>query len=383
MFPPHGAITRFVLIIAFLILPAFVIALYTHLRYGMLFMLGCVLGLALLIGHIGFTTAWRKAILRQDARPLGHQFVLLCLASIASLAVLAALPDAVPNKAPVSLSLVVGSFLFGLGMQFGKGCGSGTAVHAGEGSEHSLLTLVFFIVGSLLGSWHLPTWLDFAAADPVYFPELVDWRLIALAYLLIFAALLFALGKSSGLGVGALLWQTRRLIGALALIGAAMLVLVFSGSMWSVTFAYTIWGAKLATLVGLDLSGWAFWQWELPAAALRNSVLTNVPSLTTLGMMAGVFVYALFHGSFGGKARINGRQVAGALFGGLLMGYGARLSFGCNIGALFSGLASGSLHGWIWYACAYAGSWVALTRFPGWCDLKQLEAAGATRGEKV
>ena len=37
------------------------------------------------------------------------------------------------------------------------------------------------------------------------------------------------------------------------------------------------------------------------------------------------------------------------------MGYGARLAFGCNIGALFSGIASGSLHGWLWMAAALAG----------------------------
>lgn len=29
------------------------------------------------------------------------------------------------------------------------------------------------------------------------------------------------------------------------------------------------------------------------------------------------------------------------------MGYGARLGFGCNIGAMFNGIASASLHGWI------------------------------------
>ena len=42
--------------------------------------------------------------------------------------------------------------------------------------------------------------------------------------------------------------------------------------------------------------------------------------------------------------------------GGVLMGYGARLSFGCNIGALFSGIATGSLHGWLWFAAAFVGS---------------------------
>jgi hypothetical protein len=46
------------------------------------------------------------------------------------------------------------------------------------------------------------------------------------------------------------------------------------------------------------------------------------------------------------------------------MGYGARLSFGCNIGALFSGIASGSLHGWVWFAAAFAGSFVGIALRP-------------------
>ena len=38
------------------------------------------------------------------------------------------------------------------------------------------------------------------------------------------------------------------------------------------------------------------------------------------------------------------------------MGIGARLSFGCNIGAFLAGTASGSLHGWIWFIMAMTGS---------------------------
>lgn len=39
-----------------------------------------------------------------------------------------------------------------------------------------------------------------------------------------------------------------------------------------------------------------------------------------------------------------------------MLGYGARIAFGCNIGALFSGVASTSLHGWLWGAAALAGA---------------------------
>ena len=42
------------------------------------------------------------------------------------------------------------------------------------------------------------------------------------------------------------------------------------------------------------------------------------------------------------------------------MGYGARLAFGCNIGAFFSGVASTSLHGWLWIVCALGGTWAGV-----------------------
>ena len=48
--------------------------------------------------------------------------------------------------------------------------------------------------------------------------------------------------------------------------------------------------------------------------------------------------------------------VLAAIIGGFFMGFGARLAFGCNIGALFSGIASGSLHGWVWFLFAFIGT---------------------------
>jgi hypothetical protein len=44
------------------------------------------------------------------------------------------------------------------------------------------------------------------------------------------------------------------------------------------------------------------------------------------------------------------------LLGGLLMGYGAWIACGCNVGIFFFGIVSTSLHGWIWIVFALAGS---------------------------
>lgn len=46
------------------------------------------------------------------------------------------------------------------------------------------------------------------------------------------------------------------------------------------------------------------------------------------------------------------------------MGYGARLSNGCKIGAYLSALASGSLSGWVWVGAAFVGSVIGLRLRP-------------------
>ena len=50
--------------------------------------------------------------------------------------------------------------------------------------------------------------------------------------------------------------------------------------------------------------------------------------------------------------------------GGLLMGWGARLGFGCNIGAFVGGVASGSLHGWVWFPAALPGCLIGISLRP-------------------
>ena len=47
--------------------------------------------------------------------------------------------------APIGISVLVGAFLFGVGMQLGGGCASGTLFTAGGGNARMLITLVFLL----------------------------------------------------------------------------------------------------------------------------------------------------------------------------------------------------------------------------------------------
>ena len=78
--------------------------------------------------------------------------------------------------------------------------------------------------------------------------------------------------------------------------------------------------------------------------------------------VVGALTAAGLAGRFAPRLKLPPRSLAAALIGGLIMGYGARLAFGCNIGAFFSGVASTSLHGWLWIVCALLGPRVGVRR---------------------
>jgi len=136
------------------------------------------------------------------------------------------------------------------------------------------------------------------------------------------------------------------------------LVLAVRGTPWGITSAFALWGGKAAQAVGIDVASWGYFSGE-NGVALQQSVLADSTSVLNFGIILGAFIAATAQGTF--KPRKIKPGVAGAsIVGGLLMGYGARLAFGCNIGAYFGGISSFSLHGWVWMAMALLGTGVAL-----------------------
>ena len=112
-------------------------------------------------------------------------------------------------------------------------------------------------------------------------------------------------------------------------------------------------GAKTLDALGGDVAAWTYWSKQASLAApLRQDVTT----VMDLGLMLGALAAASAAGKFAPVWKVPARSLAGAVIGGLLLGYGSRLAFGCNIGAYFSGILSGSLHAWLWLPAAFLGS---------------------------
>jgi hypothetical protein len=144
----------------------------------------------------------------------------------------------------------------------------------------------------------------------------------------------------------------------LAILNAVTLML--AGHPWTITWAFSLWGAKFLQAIGYDVSHMMFWTGAFQQQALSRSVLADSVSVMDFGIILGAFLAAGLARCFALSMRISRRRIITALFAGVMMGYGARIAFGCNIGAYFSGIASTSLHGWLWLAGALIGTPIGL-----------------------
>ncbi|MEL7154265.1 MAG: YeeE/YedE thiosulfate transporter family protein, partial [Pseudomonadota bacterium] len=134
-----------------------------------------------------------------------------------------------------------------------------------------------------------------------------------------------------------------------------------------VTAGFALWGAKLIQAVGVPVQEWTYWQgWR--ANVLEGSVFAHRTSLMNFGIVFGAMAAAALAGRFKPTLNLSTRDLVTAVIGGLMMGYGARLSYGCNIGAYLGGVVSGSLHGWWWLIWGFAGSLLG-TRLRGMLDM--------------
>jgi uncharacterized membrane protein YedE/YeeE len=345
-------------------------------RQALLFLTGAGAGLILYHASFGFTSSWREFLVHGRGAGIRAQMLMLALTCLVFFPVLGAghvgAQTVRGSVSPVGVSVVVGAFLFGVGMQLGGGCASGTLYTAGGGNTRMLATLAAFIAGSVLGTAHAPWWSAMPAARPMSLVTMLGPYASLAVSLAMFAAvaglsILIERSRhgspprsSDQEGAGG----ARRLVqgpwplaaGAIGLALVNIATLLLSGRPWGVTAAFALWGAKAASAAGLNVAAWPYWSAPAQAASLKAGAIFDVTSVMDVGIVLGALAAAASAGRFAPTWRVPARSLAAALIGGLFLGYGARIAYGCNIGAYFSGIASGSLHGWLWMAAAFGGN---------------------------
>ncbi|XJZ27259.1 YeeE/YedE family protein [Bacillota bacterium Lsc_1132] len=351
-------------------------------KQAFLYLIAGILGLALYHAHYGFTSAFRVFLTAGRGVGIRAQMILFLIANLLFLPIMLGVfgNQATGYVFPVGMSVLFGAFIFGIGMQIGDGCASGTLYHLGGGDSRGILTLVGFVAGSVIGSAHFTWWMATPNIGPVSFIKTFGvlggflFNLILLA--LVFVVTLYIEKRRNG-NVESLRpdwtagWKSiykgpwPLILGSVVLAAGNALILYISGKPWGVTSAFALWGAKISQALGIQVTEWGYWQTAANASALNSSIFRDVTTVVDIGVIFG----ALLALGLSGKPNrfwreVPARTVLSLLVGGILMGYGARIAFGCNIGAYFGGVASFSLHGWAWMIAAMLGSIIGVKLRP-------------------
>lgn len=149
-------------------------------KQALLLMVGAALGLTLYHAAFGFTSAWRVFINERRGAGLRAQMFMLALAVLLFFPALSAgslFGSPVTGLvAPAGVSVVFGAFIFGIGMQLGGGCASGTLFTVGGGNARMLVTLLFFIIGSVSATHHADWWFALPSFPATSIVQAWGWR---------------------------------------------------------------------------------------------------------------------------------------------------------------------------------------------------------------
>jgi uncharacterized membrane protein YedE/YeeE len=239
-----------------------------------------------------------------------------------------------------------------------------------------LLTLIFFITGATIAAYDSERWADLPALSATTLPELIGLWPALLGSLAIF--LCVALGSrvieqrrhgrvepifSAPSPNASRRWSWG--VAAIILAALNILTLWAAGRPWVITASFPLWGSRIVAELGWDEPAfWAFWEDPTRSEAFLRPVLAERSSVMNFGLMLGAFFAAAIAARFSPTWRLPWRHVCASVIGGLLLGYGAVMASGCNISAYVAGIASGSLHGWLWILPGIVGNWVGLRLRP-------------------
>lgn len=291
----------------------------------------------------------------------------------------------------INIAFILGGLLFGIGMIIGGGCASGTLSDTGEGSVRGLIVLIFFCIGGMLGTAALPslkkTFL-YEGGYRLYLPEKFGYIgavLVSLALLTVLYVIVKkyeAKRRSEGTQVieefndwekeVALTYEQEKQYKffsketyhkffverwsfnvSAVLIGIMFLFIMnTTGSSWGASGPYTHWGvAMFGKFIDFaSIEGFAG-----SVKVVNGGILNDAGSVRNIGIILGALICMLLAGNWKLSYNFKVKDAVFYALSGILMGFGAKLSSGCNVGALFSGIANLSLSGWVFLVTLVIG----------------------------
>ena len=300
-----------------------------------------------------------------------------------------------------NISVMLGAFLFGMGMIMAGGCASGTLSDFGEGEGHAWIAFPFFILFAAPGQYFGYV-LDNTAIGKiginVWLPQYIGyWGAILLTIALLFGLYMLTKSyenkkKASGAWLHPqsdwadyekplpvndtaplkwLSWETYHklfierwsfLAGGIGLTLAASFIMITTNKAWGVTTPFVTLDQKFLQLFGMHFTSPAF---DETAKAMSGPLWADGGTVRNIGIVAGALIAFLLAGRFKANLKMSLADFSGYALGGALMGLGSRMARGCNIGALYSSITNFSLHGYIFMLFLILGAAFAIKLFQG------------------
>lgn len=364
--------------------------------------IGVALGYTLSRGYTGFAGSVNRAYRTGSTRLMRTMMMMFFLTTLLSTAFLM---NADPTKFdlwinPINVGLILGGILFGFGMTFSSCCASGVLTDLVTALPRALITLIFFAFGVFIGfpiqntsSIVKESWFTSEVGSKlyggVYLPDLFKWDgmkgyLGALILTGLLSAIIIYLAhlyeekrKQSGTYTGHFGekiqdievtdshkevtsetdWYQRLFVNAWSLRKAAVilaslftLLMGITKAGWGASTPYGLWFGKGLMLFGVKASQLSSFT-HMPELAFTTPFFQHPVSVQNFGIIMGTLLFLLTSGTFlkvfKSELKITSKEATFYILGGLLMGFGTRLSNGCNVGALYTPIANFSLSGWV------------------------------------
>jgi hypothetical protein len=152
-------------------------------------------------------------------------------------------------------------------------------------------------------------------------------------------------------------WTLKQ--GAIAISILFTMLMAATKAGWGASTPYGFWFGKLLMGFGVSVDSIAAFVKMKPDSFIQP-FFQNAVSVQNVGIIIGTVIYLLTAGVFKkifmSEMHITPREVLLFALGGLAMGFGTRLSNGCNVGALYTPIANFSLSGWIFLIFLVAGA---------------------------
>ena len=335
-------------------------------------LVGVLFGFVLQRGRFCMVSAFRDPLVMKEYNLLKAVAIAIAVEMIGFLILVGLNVIPALNPKPFNyVANIVGGLVFGVGAAFAGGCASGTSYRIGEGMVGSFVAMLgLAIVGVATSSsegilnWistYLNQW-SIGVADGgdlinnnnltlanIFGPQMWIPIVIVVIIVAIFGVLIY--------------WHTKKKTDYKLKMPDNILKSIFKngwnfwitgiaiGVVGTIAFAVNYWAGKLYPL---GITGG--WNSVLNILSLGYSKM-NVFTWIVLGVVIGAAVAALIAGEFKFRSP-KAKTLLKQFVGGGLMGFGAAVAGGCNIGHGLSGVPMLSIGSIVTLACIIVSIWI-------------------------